>query len=84
MTEQEAIEIKKYASAFNSDNSPLTIALDIAIKALEKQIPKKTIDPQEDYGTFICPNCRGLIYALDEFKTHKHCLLCGQKLDWSE
>lgn len=36
MTEQKAIEVIKYASAFNSDNSPLTEALDMAIKALEK------------------------------------------------
>lgn len=36
MTENEAIEIIKYASAFNSDNSPLTKALEIAIQALEE------------------------------------------------
>ena len=40
MSEKEAIEIIKYASAFNSDNSPLTMALDIAITALEKQSMK--------------------------------------------
>lgn len=37
MTEQQAIETIKYASAFNQDNSPLTIALDMAIKAMENQ-----------------------------------------------
>lgn len=37
MTTQEAIEIIKYASAFNADNSPLTDALSIAIEALEVQ-----------------------------------------------
>lgn len=37
MTTQEAIEIIKYASAFNADNSPLTDALGIAIEALEVQ-----------------------------------------------
>ena len=36
MTEQKAIETIKYASAFNSDNSQLTEALDIAIKALHE------------------------------------------------
>lgn len=51
-------------------------------KALEKQNPKKPIEPQEDYGTFMCPLCRGLIYAEDELKTHRFCLLCGQALDW--
>ena len=46
MTEKEAIEIIKYASAFNSDNSPLTKALDMAIKALEKQIQYKVLEEQ--------------------------------------
>ena len=41
MNEQEAIETILYASAFNREDSPLTQALDMAIKALEKQIPKK-------------------------------------------
>lgn len=36
MTEQKAIEVIKYASAFNSDNSPLTKALTMAIVALEE------------------------------------------------
>lgn len=37
MSENDAIEIIKYASAFNNDNSPLTKALDMSIKALENQ-----------------------------------------------
>ena len=37
MRENDAIEIIKYASAFNNDNSPLTKALDMSIKALENQ-----------------------------------------------
>ena len=36
MTENEAIEIIKYASAFNNDNSPLTKALEVANQALEE------------------------------------------------
>lgn len=52
--------------------------------AYGKDIPKKPIKPQEDYGTFQCPNCKGLIYTEDEFKTHKFCLMCGQALDWSD
>lgn len=38
MTVQEAIETIKYASAFNREDSPLTVALDMAVEALEKQI----------------------------------------------
>lgn len=52
--------------------------------AVEKQRPKKPINPDDDYGTFKCPNCNGLIFTVDRFETHKHCLLCGQLLDWSD
>lgn len=52
--------------------------------AVEKQRPKKPINPDDDYGTFKCPNCNGLIFTEDRFETHKYCLLCGQKLDWSD
>lgn len=37
MTIEEAIETIQYASAFNSDNSPLTRALEMAISALRAQ-----------------------------------------------
>lgn len=57
-----------------------------AIKALEKQLPKKPKEEKNDYtfklGEFIvgkCPNC--LSEASDRFDI---CLYCGQKLDWSE
>ena len=52
--------------------------------AVEKQRPKKPINPDDDYGTFKCPNCNGLIFTEGRFETHKYCLLCGQKLDWSD
>ena len=52
--------------------------------AVEKQRPKKPINPDDDYGTFKCPNCNGLIFTEDRFETHKYCLLCGQKLEWSD
>lgn len=54
MTEQKAIETIKYASAFNSDNSPLTKALDIAIKALEKtQEAAGATDEKETIENFL-------------------------------
>lgn len=71
MNEQEAIETILYASAFNREDSPLTQALDMAIKALEKQIPKKPKQSgvTDNEGIFhptngingvpydLCPNC---------------------------
>ena len=68
--------------------------MNIAIKALEKQIPKKPIVNSEiyhyvDYEELFCPCCKSRIIArLDgEFiagKKQKYCHECGQALDWSE
>lgn len=63
---------------------------EIAIKALEKQLPKKPIYEGDGYapdGTFIwdewlCPNC-GSRYEVD-YDEYDHCSNCGQKIDWSE
>jgi hypothetical protein len=82
MNEQEAIETILYASAFNREDSPLTQALDMAIKALEKQIPKKPTDvitSDNEFICCICPSCEQVAVGLDD----KHCRLCGQKLDWT-
>lgn len=54
-------------------------ALDVAIQALEKQIPKKP-DFTEDKEFALCPCCNGK-GLLDK---QKYCDNCGQKLDWSD
>lgn len=55
----------------------------VLIKALEKQIPKKTTDRQYvPNGTLIyghCPNCD--CFTKNFFK---YCGNCGQALDWSD
>ena len=59
-----------------------------AIKALEKQIPKKTkyLPLKEGITTtnYECPicGCRRLGHGIDLDKCY--CPECGQKLDWSE
>ena len=63
--------------------------LEMAIKALEKQIPKKLTYEGDGYapdGTFIwgewiCPCC-GRRYEVD-YDDYDYCPDCGQKLDWS-
>ena len=54
-------------------------AIDTAISALEKQIPKK---PRIDYNGVIhkehCPNCNRSL-----FPNEHHCE-CGQRIDWKE
>lgn len=57
-------------------------SIEVAINALEKQIPKKPIIETNRYTTlFICPSCgrkQGIKYK------QYHCIECGQKLDWSD
>lgn len=80
---KEAIRTLKINKVLSASQTAFCEAADIAIEAMEKQLPKKPIEPQEDYGTFMCPSCRGLIYTEDKIETHRYCLLCGQALDWS-
>ena len=71
MTEQEAI---KYIQEHNTPDN----VKDIAIEAIEKQIPKK---PIKWYSEYICPGCSADLYIENE---DDYCTDCGQALDWSE
>lgn len=79
---RKAIVTLKVNKVLSASQTAFCEAVDMAVGAMEKQIPKKPIDRQDDYGTFMCPSCRGLIYTEDKFETHRYCLLCGQALDW--
>lgn len=67
-------------------------ALDVAIQALEKRIPKKPTyegdgyapDGTLVYDAWICPCC-GKRYEVD-YDDYDYCPNCGQKidLDWSD
>lgn len=66
-------------------------ALRVAVKALEKQIPKKPImkqyfeDLEEEY--LCCPTCGEILtdrIPVDNKTFYFHCMNCGQKLDWSD
>lgn len=50
----------------------------LAIEALEKQLPKKPRISKAYYG---CPDCT-TIRSLRQ--KHNYCHDCGQRLDWSE
>lgn len=87
MNEQEAIETILYASAFNREDSPLTQALDMAIKALEKQIPKKVIY-HDNCGNKTpyqprCPRCYEAINEPYYMNGESWCPYCGQHIDWT-
>lgn len=95
MTYEEAIERIRVHFAVHDDGRPtpkLDEAVDIAIEAMEKQIPKKVeygIDGS--WGTEkeqpVCPVCDYFIiqtYFIGEGKKVTYCEHCGQALDWSE
>lgn len=63
---------------------------DLAIEALEKQLPEKPIfegDGFDELGDIVfdewlCPLCNAR-YEVD-YQEYDYCPSCGQKLDWSE
>ena len=81
MTIKEAIScLKSYKKYLKDHNICGREEIDVAIEALEKQIPKKPImrkDVAETY--YICPECE---WEVDKFDDN-YCSDCGQKLDWS-
>ena len=92
MTPKEAIKILEIAKAEAEWNYPLdyAIAIDTAIEALEKQIPKKPII--KPWSPATCPSCgEELSISLgDGYYSHRiiltHCpnLECLQRLDWRD
>lgn len=75
MTNKEAIEAIK--CNYPPENyTRLREALDMAIKALEKQTPKKPIN-------LTCPNC-GFDRIDNSWWGFTCCPQCGQLLDWEE
>jgi hypothetical protein len=91
MTEQMAIEKLRYLPTpmFNNE---IDEAKRMAIKTLEKQIPKKpfkTMDennPYYKYMPWCCPCCKETLYEDTEWGNQEfaYCTDCGQKLDWSD
>lgn len=74
---REAIETIK-SNYPTSGYYMLCEALDIAIEALEKQLPKKPVLKRKAYGgIMVCPICEVSDYG-------KYCRHCGQKIKWSE
>lgn len=80
MTEQEAISWVEDRDCVicrkqSCENCKTSEALDMAVKALEKQIPKK----KHKYQGYRCV-CGGEVA-----KNQRYCEYCGQRLlDWSE
>ena len=94
MTESEAIEefnqrLELIEKCYRGEVEDYKQALELGVKALEKQIPKKATlegDGYSDghlvYDTWICPLCEKR-YEVD-YDDYDYCPNCGQKLDWSD
>ena len=95
MTESEAIkEVGFNMSKIGLNNKSakrVSEAKNMAIQALEKQIPKKPImkqyfeDLEDEY--LCCPTCGEILtdrIPADNKTFYFHCMNCGQKFDWSD
>lgn len=87
MTYEEAIRTIKDIICENNTIKPNMVvfeqekeALHMAIDALEKQIPKKTLPETEYYGNGRCARCN--VVFID--KSTKYCGNCGQRIDWGD
>ena len=90
MTPQETIKQlnillsrERYLLGCSSDEhqrSQMIEALEVAKRAVEKQILKKVLPDSKYYGNGICPNCNAVFVD----KSTNFCGNCGQALDWSE
>lgn len=79
MTPQEAIGQLRCNVEGDYINLDDLEAFELAISALEKQIPKKVVK-HNGSELYHCPNCD--TYFLGN--GFKHCTDCGQALDWSD
>ena len=80
MTIQEALDyLNQYRNAGNHIHRE---AMDMAIEALEKQIPKKLIIT-DFFDSGCCPNCeRCISWIKDEYFDFDNCPFCGQAISW--
>lgn len=81
---------------YAGDGTPdgnLMLALDMGIAALERQKQEKIIIVNEDgrqFEDYVCPQCKGTLQQKNKdakritIYKYKHCLYCGQALDWSD
>lgn len=69
-TEEAIIDIRENIQPIIGGKS-----LDIAISAIEKQIPKKPVKTRSE---IVCPTCNTLVGS------SPYCRYCGQAIDWSD
>lgn len=80
-TSKNAIDkLKQYSSDINIRNGKtINLAIQMAIKALEMQLPSEIGENLGDYEkTYFCTKCNGNV----NYEHQQYCRFCGQKLDW--
>lgn len=90
MKPEEALEELSYEDTAYGGNCTYEVRQE-AIKALQKQIPRKPIDKTkpddtaslayENCNIIVCPTCSRRLKLKSK---GKYCDKCGKKLDWSE
>jgi Zn finger protein HypA/HybF involved in hydrogenase expression len=84
MTESEALKILNISPEIKKEIPNLAEVYEVAVKALEKQIPKKPSAMESTNkltnGYFECPVCKDVV-GVDDMQD-VYCPNCGQKLDW--
>ena len=81
MTYEEAIKQLNSVAIYHFDKCT-TNAIDLAIDALDKQIPKKPIEKfafSDDIEAGLCPLCNEGVNEEMNF-----CSYCGQALEWKK
>lgn len=80
--------LEQQKEIFKSTMAPeMLLATNEAISALGKQVPKKPIDKERDFGDRVlsCPNCLSPVTNYYGKNVNPaHCQFCGQALDWSD
>ena len=85
MTYKEALETLRFEVYEEGHCSYIEDELDLAIEALEKQIPKKPLEDGYYDEPAVCPNCgSNVINEADNDYRFNCCYHCGQALDWSD
>lgn len=93
MTNHKTIKGLRYLANEFSGYKPNEEMFEMAIKVLEKQIPKKPVKSKEPrygmgyaYYDWECPSCGGFLVFepdLDRLRKIHHCR-CGQALTWED
>ena len=88
MTYEEAIKhFKSLQKRYTKEhNGRMCEKVNLALEALDKQIPKKPIirETEDSFGYvkhILCPNCEKIDFGHER---PCFCRICGQAIDWSD